>query len=85
MELIPTLLFPFNLTKAILNAGIVLVLYKPVSQSLRRAGLSKTHEGQNFKFNRMTIVIVIVGAALVTASLFYFFIEMNGQFQIIKK
>ena len=85
VELIPTLLFPFNLTKAILNAGIVLVLYKPVSQSLRRAGLSKTHEGQNFKFNRMTIVIVIVGAALVTASLFYFFIEMNGQFQIIKK
>lgn len=83
VELIPTLLFPFNLTKAILNAGIVLVLYKPVSQSLHRAGLSKMQEIPRFQFNYKTITVAIVGAALVAAALFYFFIEMNGQFQLI--
>ena len=84
VELIPTLLFPFNLTKAILNAGIVLVLYKSVSQSLHRAGVSKKQEIPSFKFNRMTILVVIIGAALVASALFYFFMEMNGQFQIVK-
>lgn len=83
IELIPTLLFPFNLTKAILNAGIVLVLYKPVSQAMHRAGLSQAQEIPRFKFNHMTIIVVISGAALVAASLFYFFMKMNGQFQLI--
>ena len=83
VELIPTLLFPFNLTKAVLNAGIVLVLYKPVSQSLHRAGLSKTQEIPRFKFNYMTMIVVIVGAALVAGALFCFFMKMNGEFSLI--
>lgn len=37
-KMIPTLLLPFNLVKAVLNAAIVLLLYKPLSKALRRAG-----------------------------------------------
>ena len=37
-SMIPTLLLPFNLTKALLNAGIVLLLYKRLSEVLRRLG-----------------------------------------------
>ena len=39
IDLIPTLLFPFNLTKAVLNAGVVLALYKPLITALRAAKL----------------------------------------------
>ncbi len=37
-SMIPTILLPFNLTKALLNAAIVLLLYKPLSTVLKRIG-----------------------------------------------
>ncbi|MBQ8720347.1 MAG: ECF transporter S component [Clostridia bacterium] len=39
LELIPTLLLPFNLAKALLNSALVMYLYKPVSVALRRSKL----------------------------------------------
>jgi hypothetical protein len=39
--MIPTLLLPFNLTKSTLNAAVVLLLYKPLSNALVRAGLMR--------------------------------------------
>ena len=36
--LLPTIL-PFNLVKGGLNAGITMLIYKPVTEALRRAGL----------------------------------------------
>jgi riboflavin transporter FmnP len=41
VEMIPTLLLPFNLTKSTLNAAVVLLLYKPLSNALVRAGLMR--------------------------------------------
>jgi len=36
--MIPTILLPFNITKAVFNASLVFLLYKPVSRALRIAG-----------------------------------------------
>ena len=38
VDMIPKVLFPFNLFKSILNAAIVLLLYKPLSTTLKRIG-----------------------------------------------
>lgn len=38
-KMIPTLLLPFNLTKAVFNAALVLLLYKPVSRALKAVKL----------------------------------------------
>lgn len=40
--MIPKLLFPFNLVKAILNAAIVLLLYKPLSKVLKKIGFLRS-------------------------------------------
>ena len=63
--MIPTLLFPFNLAKALLNAALVLVLYKPVSTALVRAGFLKKKETATFTFNRSTAIML--GTAVVLA------------------
>lgn len=34
-SMIPTLFLPFNLTKGVMNAALVLILYKPISHSLK--------------------------------------------------
>ncbi len=38
--MIPTLLFPFNLVKALFNGSAVLILYKPIVRAMRKAGLA---------------------------------------------
>ena len=43
-KMIPTLLLPFNLTKAVLNASLVLLLYKPISRALKAAGFTPSPE-----------------------------------------
>ncbi|MBR5922907.1 MAG: ECF transporter S component, partial [Clostridia bacterium] len=50
IALIPTLLLPFNLTKASLSAAITLIIYKPLSTALKRAKLLP-RDGESYRFN----------------------------------
>ena len=80
VALIPTLFLPFNLTKAILNAGLVLVLYKPISVAFRQAGITHNHDetAAAFKFQKKTVAVFAVGVALIVAAVLYFILKMNG-------
>lgn len=42
--MLPTVFLPFNLIKSGINAGLTLVLYKPLVSALRRANLVPQHE-----------------------------------------
>ncbi len=42
IELIPKVIFPFNLVKSILNASIAMLIYKPISKVLKRMGITKS-------------------------------------------
>ena len=49
IAMIPTLLLPFNLLKGILNAALVMLLYKPVTTAMRatRLAVGEQHKGTN--------------------------------------
>ncbi len=87
--MIPTLLLPFNLTKAIFNASLVFILYKPISSALARAGFaSVTHTADKdaskpVPSQEKKVVyspVVIAAAVLAVASLAYFFVSLHGSF-----
>ena len=88
--MIPTLLLPFNLTKAIFNASLVFILYKPISSALSRAGFaSVTHTAKDgstsvpHKDGEKKAVfspVIIVAAIFAVASLAYFFVRLGGTF-----
>ena len=86
--MIPTLLLPFNLTKAVFNASLVFILYKPISTALARAGFSSvTHTaGGNAPAavpNKKKVLyspVVIAAAVLAVASLVFFFVRLGGSF-----
>lgn len=65
--LIPKLLLPFNLIKATLNGAVVLLLYKPLSQTLKKIGLieSGAKHTENGKPNPTRSLIVTVVAVMV--------------------
>ena len=78
VSLIPKLLLPFNVAKALMNSAVVMLLYKPVSQALKRARLVKG--SFNMRFNKQSVyllVIALVTAALATA-LFIITKSING-------
>ena len=67
--LIPTFL-PFNLVKGGLNAGITMLVYKPITHALRRAGLleSSGSSSQKHRFNlpaTLVSVVVIITCVIV--------------------
>jgi riboflavin transporter FmnP len=65
-ELLAKVLLPFNFAKSLLNSACAMLLYKPLTEALRRAHLIEG--GKKIAFNKNTLIILVVGvAALATA------------------
>ena len=80
-KMVPTLFLPFNLTKAVLNAALVLILYKPASTALKATKIlrSKNEETVEKKTNfKFSLVVTGIGIVIIAACLAVFFIALNG-------
>ena len=93
-QMVPTLFLPFNLTKALLNAAIVLILYKPVSTAMKAAKVlprssSVMLDGDNAqaaKKKTLKFSLIVSAVALVIAAicLVVFFIFLKGNIEFFK-
>ena len=73
MEMLPTLLLPFNFAKALMNSAIVMIIYKPVVTALKRLNIVKTHGGSSaLTFNKTTKIILALGAVGLALSITIF-------------
>ena len=89
-SLLPTMILPFNLTKGFFNASLVFLIYKPISQAVRRAGfdyvmtMNGGGEKDKKKYNPKTGLIVTAAAvAAAAATLLVFFFVLKGSFKSI--
>ena len=84
--MIPTLFLPFNLTKAVLNAALVLILYKPFSRALKATKMLESKPSQSTvdKKSQMAtnIIIFAIGLVLVAASIAVFIFVLGGDFTL---
>lgn len=85
--LIPTLLLPFNAIKAVLNVGLVLLLYKHIGNALRKAGFlprksisqpqaKGSHAAKPLPLR--TICVSAVAIALIVGSMLIIFLVLGG-------
>ena len=77
--LIPKLLLPFNLIKAVLNAAIVLLLYKPISRILRRSGMldsSSENVVKNTNSKSRSVLVTVIALAIIAASFAIIFLVL---------
>ena len=72
IELLPSVLLPFNFAKSLLNAASAMLLYKPVTTALARAGLVDGKRG--FTFNKSSIVILVIGGISLAAAIAIFLV-----------
>ncbi|MBR6102824.1 MAG: ECF transporter S component [Ruminococcus sp.] len=84
-SMIPKLLLPFNLIKSLLNASIAFILYKPLSQAFKAAGLIP--KGDNsFKVNRKSVIGLVIALAVIVFSIVMIFNFFDGSsFEIVKQ
>lgn len=82
-SMIPKILLPFNLIKAVLNAAIVLLLYKPLSRILKKIGFIRTFAPtvkttEEKKQEKMrTTLVTAVAVAVIAASLGIIFLVLR--------
>lgn len=85
-SMIPTLFLPFNFTKAVLNAALVLILYKPISRALKATKMlesTKKIEPTDKKTRILTdVVVFVIGLILVAASIAIFIFVLGGDFTL---
>ena len=81
--LIPSVLLPFNLVKGVLNAAIVLLLYKPLSRALKKTHLIGSDVVENatpeVRNKKKSIVVTAVSLAVIAISLVVIFVVLGGK------
>ena len=84
--MIPTLFLPFNFTKAVLNAALVLILYKPISRALKATKMleSRPQTANIDKKSQLltNIIIFAIGLVLIAASVAVFILVLGGDFTL---
>ena len=79
-DMIPTILLPFNLTKAVLNMALVLLFYKPFSRVLKKMGLMTSSQNAHTDDKRSWIryiVLATISILIIAASLFIIFVVLK--------
>lgn len=82
VQLIPTLLLPFNLAKTVINASSTLIIYKPVTNALKRVGLIKKSDN-NTSFSKKSFVLTLVSTIVIILTILFVIYYLNGGFKII--
>lgn len=81
--MIPTLLFPFNLIKCLVNAAIVLIFYKPISVVLKRGGIIKSEEKPIYRLDKHTLFTWLLAVLVIVLSLVIFFLVLGGKISFL--
>ena len=76
IAMLPTLFLTFNFAKTLLNAAIVMLIYKPVVVALRKA---KILEGKTMdvKFGKQSVITIIISSVSLVAAIVIFVILNN--------
>lgn len=76
VELIPSLLLPFNLIKSVINASLTLLIYKPITAAFGRMGMI---ERKTFsKENSLRSILLVLGCLAVAAAAVVIFVLYLG-------
>lgn len=73
LKMLPTLFIPFNLIKTLVNSALIMIIYKPLTNILRKARLLPPSAADSKSSNvKSTIIIYIVAAVVIVAGLLLF-------------
>ncbi len=81
IDMLPTVLLPFNLCKSLLNSALMLLIYKPITAALKRSRLIPQNSSSNYMFNLKTALMTVVSVIVIVCALLFIFIKLGVQFK----
>ncbi len=81
INMIPTLLLPFNLCKALINAALLLIIYKPITTSLKKAKLVNIG-AIDYKINKKTLILIISSVLVIVLAVLFLLLKLGGSFSV---
>lgn len=82
IAMLSTLLLPFNLTKAVFNGALTLIIYKPFSTALRKTKLLPERNA-NYKFGLKSVLLFVGSVVVIVITMLFFVLYLNGTFETI--
>ena len=79
VALILPLLLPFNAVKSVFNASLVMLLYKPLSEALRRLGML-SRGGEGYRFGGRSLGVFLLSLGLVTGAALLLFLVLGAKY-----
>ena len=77
IDLMPTVLLPFNLIKSVINASLTLLIYKPVTKAFGRLGLTERKQ-QKAGSGLRTVILTLCCLVVAAVSVLIFIFVLNG-------
>ena len=79
VALILPLLLPFNAVKSVFNASLVMLLYKPLSEALRRVGVLRRGSG-SYRLGGRSLAVLLLSLALVIGTALVLFLVLGASY-----
>ena len=77
IDMLPTVLLPFNLSKATLNSALTLLIYKPFTSALKKCKLVEAGSSVKYIFNIKSAILTVVSAIIVVLVIIYMVIALK--------
>ena len=78
VKMLASLLLPFNLIKSIFNGALVLIIYKPVTQTLRKAKLLALSNNHSYRFNFASVLLMLISFVVLIGAVLFLVLKMGG-------
>jgi len=82
VSMIIPLLLPFNALKSLINASVVLIIYKPISTALKSTKcIEKGNE--TYKLTKTSIILSIIGLIIIVAAVLTLIFVFGGKMELV--
>lgn len=85
VEMIPTLLLPFNAIKAVVNGAVTLLIYKPFTSGLKRAGVLPRKTESEYRLNQKTAMLTLISLLAIAICVVVLITMLNGSFEVFRQ
>ncbi|MBQ7968936.1 MAG: ECF transporter S component [Clostridia bacterium] len=80
--MLPTLLLPFNLSKGLMNASVMLLIYKPVTNILRKTSLLPPSNSTVDRKDKKSIILAVSSLVVLVLTAIFVVVVMKGNFTL---
>jgi riboflavin transporter FmnP len=78
IKMLSGLLLPFNVVKSVFNGSLVLIIYKPFTQTLKKAKLLINDSNSKYRFGFKSVLLLVIAAMVLVAAVLFLVLKMGG-------